>query len=180
MPETSAPNQIHNHINRHVQNPVSGMKMTKILSACMVCILAGLLAVAGCTDAEPDLPDAIPPAGTPDISPGTWVVWKDTCSLFASGNESEYNAVLAEAMAGVAENQTGIADFSNQSWSEAFRSVNTLMKERYAFTEWRAVDFDALSREYAPQIAQAEEEQDEAAYYRALREYLCAIPTVIG
>ena len=176
VPETSASKQIHNHINRHVQNPVSGMKMTKILSACMVCILAGLLAVAGCTDTEPDLPDAIPPAGTPDISPGTWAVWKDTCSLFASGNESEYNAVLAEAMAGVAENQTGIADFSNQSWSEAFRSVNTLMKERYAFIEWRAVDFDALSREYAPQIAQAEEEQDEAAYYRALREYLCAIP----
>jgi carboxyl-terminal processing protease len=50
------------------------------------------------------------------------------------------------------------------------------MKERYAFTKWRSVDFDALYAKYAPAIAAAEKTQDKAAYYRALRGYQYAIP----
>ena len=147
--------------------------MIKLLSACMVCVLVGFLVVAGCTDEEPN---QTPPAGAPDTKADGPVVWKDTCPLFAGGNETAYNEILAAAVAGPAANKTGVADLSDQSWSGAFSSLNTLFKERYAFTEWRAVDFDALYGEYAPQISRAEEQQDEAAYYRALREYLYAIP----
>jgi len=50
------------------------------------------------------------------------------------------------------------------------------MKKEYAFTEWRAVDWDALYREWAPAVADAEKKSDRAAYYRALRGYISAIP----
>jgi carboxyl-terminal processing protease len=54
--------------------------------------------------------------------------------------------------------------------------LNNLIKERYAFTQWKSVDFDVLYATYAPMIADAEKKQDPAAYYRALRGYLFAIP----
>lgn len=148
------------------------MNMTKFHLALILCILAGFLAIAGCTQSEPETP----PTEIPEHISEIQVVWKDTCALFACGNESEYNEILAEAIAGPAENKTGIADFSNQSWSSAFLSLNNLFKERYAFTEWREVDFDEQYQMYAPKIARAEADQDEAAYYRALREYLYSIP----
>jgi carboxyl-terminal processing protease len=105
------------------------------------------------------------------------MVWKDTCVPFERNNETAYNEELAAATAPVAANlSTTLPDYSNQSWSDAFRSLNSLMKEQYAFTQWKSVDFDALSATYAPEITRAEKDQDKAAYYRALRGYLYAIP----
>ena len=104
------------------------------------------------------------------------MVWKDTCIPFERNNETAYNEELLAAFAPVAANQTGIADFSNQSWSSAFLSAHNLLKERYAFTEWRGVDWDRLYQAYSPAIADAEKKQDKAAYYRALRGYMFGIP----
>lgn len=104
------------------------------------------------------------------------MIWNDTCIPFERNNETAYNEELLAAFAPVAANQTGIADFSNQSWSSAFLSAHNLLKERYAFTQWRGVDWDILYQTYAPAIADAEKNQDKAAYYRALRAYMFAIP----
>ncbi len=108
--------------------------------------------------------------------PGCGMVWTDTCVPFERNNETAYNEELAASFAPIAANQTPFADFSNQSWSSAFLALNNLIKERYAFTQWKSVDFDVLYATYAPMIADAEEKQDPAAYYRALRGYLFAIP----
>jgi carboxyl-terminal processing protease len=104
------------------------------------------------------------------------MVWKDTCAPFENNNETAYNEELVAAFAPIAANMTQVADFQNESWSDAFLSLHTLIKERYAFTRWRAVDWDTLYQTYAPTIAEAEKTQDKAAYYRALREYLYAVP----
>ncbi|MCK8518095.1 S41 family peptidase [Methanoculleus sp. 7T] len=105
------------------------------------------------------------------------MVWTDTCVPFERNNETAYNEELAASFSPIAANLTGeIPDFGDLSWSEAFRETCAYMEERYAFTEWRAVDWDSLDARYAPEIADAEKNQDAAAYYRALREFAYAIP----
>jgi carboxyl-terminal processing protease len=117
---------------------------------------------------------AVLPAGASALTVNT--VWDDTCVPFEQNNETAYNEKILASFAPVAANTTPVADYRNLSWSRAFISLNQLMKERYAFTRWRAVDFDGLNRTWAPAIANAGEQQDRAAYYRALRGYLFAIP----
>jgi Periplasmic protease len=103
-------------------------------------------------------------------------VWADPCALFEAGNETAYNEAMTASFGPVAANMTPAADYRNLSWTEAFVSLNALMKERYAFTEWRKVDFDALNRTWEPVVADAEKHRDKAAYLRALKGYLYAIP----
>jgi len=67
-------------------------------------------------------------------------------------------------------------DLSRDSWTTAFERMNRILAERYAFTEWKEIDWDALHAEYAPRIAAAEEANDQEAFYLALREYLFSIP----
>jgi carboxyl-terminal processing protease len=67
-------------------------------------------------------------------------------------------------------------DLSRDSWTDAFGSMNSILAERYAFTEWKQIDWDALHAEYAPRIAAAEEANDQEAYNLALREYVSSIP----
>ena len=104
------------------------------------------------------------------------MVWTDTSIPFDRNNETAYNEEFESAFTAIAGNLTPVADFSNRSWSDAFLAAHTLLKERYAFTQWRSVDWDTLYANYAPRIADAEKKQDNAAYYRTLLEYLYAIP----
>jgi len=108
--------------------------------------------------------------------PDCGMVWKDTCVPFENGNETAYNEDLMTALTPVGANLTAPADFSGSSWPGAFLALNNLFRERYAFTDWRAVDWDARYAEYAPRIAAAEKAGDRAAYYRALREYIFSVP----
>ncbi|MFA4849721.1 MAG: S41 family peptidase [Methanoregula sp.] len=121
-------------------------------------------------------PPATAVALDPVSCPGCGMVWKDTCVPFDRNNENAYNEELMASFSPIAANQTPVADFSNQSWSNAFLATHNLFKERYAFTQWKSVDLDALYQNYAPMIADAEKKQDKTAYYRALRGYLFAIP----
>jgi carboxyl-terminal processing protease len=67
-------------------------------------------------------------------------------------------------------------DLSRDSWTSAFDKLDRILAERYAFTEWKQIDWTALHAAYAPRIAAAEEANDRAAYYLALREYFYSIP----
>ncbi len=105
------------------------------------------------------------------------MVWEDACIPFERNNETAYNEELFASFAPIAANLTeGPPDLSNMSWGDAFRETCAYMEERYAFTEWRGVDWDSLYATYAPKIADAEKNGDRAAYYRALREFTGAIP----
>jgi len=67
-------------------------------------------------------------------------------------------------------------DLSRESWTKAFDQMNDILAQRYGFTEWKQLDWDALHAEFAPRIAVAEEANDRDAYHVALREYLFSIP----
>lgn len=104
------------------------------------------------------------------------MVWTDAAIPFERNNETAYNEELMASYAPIMANLTEAPDLSNMTWSDAFRETCAYMKERYAFTEWRGVDWDALYATYAPKIADAERNHDNAAYYRTLREFVYAIP----
>lgn len=141
--------------------------MKNLCNLAFVVIL--FLFMAGCV-----LPSAA--ATDPAGCPGCGMVWKDTCIPFEKNNESAYNEELIAAFAPVAANQTPTADYRNISWTRAFLAFHNDIKERYAFTRQRSVDFDSLNATYTPLIAAAEKKQDKAAYYRAIRQYLYSIP----
>lgn len=104
------------------------------------------------------------------------MVWTDAAVPFERNNETAYDEELMASYAPIVANLTEAPDLRNLSWSDAFRETCAYVKERYAFTEWRGVDWDALYSAYAPKIAEAEENEDNAAYYRTLREFVYAIP----
>lgn len=114
-------------------------------------------------------------ASMPDC-PECGMVWNDTCEPFENNNETAYNEQITAAFSPVVANITPVPDLSNQSWSNAFLTAHNLLKERYAFSSRRAVNWDGLYNTYAPAIADAEKRNDTASYYRTIREYLFSIP----
>ncbi|WP_261597235.1 S41 family peptidase [Methanoculleus formosensis] len=119
---------------------------------------------------------AMPPASAGLYTDACGMIWADASVPFERDNETAYNEELMTSYAPIMANLTEAPDLSNMTWNDAFRETCAYMKERYAFTEWRGVDWDALYATYAPKIAQAEENRDSAAYYRTLREFVYAIP----
>ncbi len=69
-----------------------------------------------------------------------------------------------------------LLDLSDQSYTEALDSMITELKEKYAFTDIKDVDWDELAEEYGPRFEEAEEDEDPQAYRRALRDLLWNIP----
>ena len=82
--------------------------------------------------------------------------------------------VIAILMAANWLNTSGY-DYADMPWSEAFNQLHAQVSQNYPFTEWKGIDWDALYAQTALRIAQAEAENDPAAYYLALREYTYAI-----
>lgn len=69
-----------------------------------------------------------------------------------------------------------LIDFSDQSYTEAFDSLVEELRESYAFTDIKEVDWDALKEEFMPLFEEAEEEGDLLAYRRALQNFGWRIP----
>ncbi len=118
----------------------------------------------------------ISPASAGLYTDSCGMVWTDASLPFERDNETAYNEELMASYAPILANLTEVPDLGALSWSDAFRELSACMEERYAFTEWRGVDWSALYAAYAPGIAAAEKNGDRAAYYRTLREFAYAIP----
>jgi C-terminal processing protease CtpA/Prc len=74
------------------------------------------------------------------------------------------------------EGELTVNDLSEMSWSEGFDALHNKISAEYPFTEMKALDWDALYAEFAPQIETAEANSDESAYFLALRDYGWSIP----
>jgi carboxyl-terminal processing protease len=68
-----------------------------------------------------------------------------------------------------------VTDLSGLGWTAAFEALHAHLSRTYALGDWKAIDWDALYAEVAPQIASAETTRDQQAYYRALRAYAFAL-----
>ena len=69
-----------------------------------------------------------------------------------------------------------INDFADLSYSQAFAAMVELFRKEYAYTELYELDWDALNEIYSPRFAEAEAEEDSAAYGLAMRDFLWEIP----
>ena len=67
-------------------------------------------------------------------------------------------------------------DYCDAGWVEAFDGLHATLQRRYAFGEWKRIDWDALYAEHQPNILAAERSEDKSAYYVALREYIYNLP----
>ncbi|HEX2620046.1 MAG TPA: S41 family peptidase, partial [Phototrophicaceae bacterium] len=67
-------------------------------------------------------------------------------------------------------------DFSDKSYTESFDSMIDLLRHKYAFTEYKHLDWDAISAEFRPRVEQAEENQDLATFRKALADLALSIP----
>jgi C-terminal processing protease CtpA/Prc len=67
-------------------------------------------------------------------------------------------------------------DFSGLGYLEAFDEMIAMMREEYAFTELKDLDWDALNDEFRPRFEEADADSDADAYAFALRDFLWSIP----
>lgn len=87
---------------------------------------------------------------------------------FIGSHEAEVNIVESEG--------TEFTDFSSLSYTGAFDAMMAMMRNEYAFTEFKNVDWDALIAEYRPRFEEAEANQDRDAYLIAMNELSWEIP----
>lgn len=67
-------------------------------------------------------------------------------------------------------------DFSTLAYTPAFDALAQMMREEYAFTDLKGINWDALIAAHRPQIIEAEQRGDRVAYMRALDAFLQSIP----
>ena len=82
-----------------------------------------------------------------------------------------------EAVVDLIEGEQAAADdFSDLSYSGAFDAMIELFRTKYAFTEYKGLDWDALAASLRPRFVEAEENGDAEAYRLALRDFAWSIP----
>ena len=69
---------------------------------------------------------------------------------------------------------SALDDFSQLSYAEAFDAIVKQLKEEYAFTEYKGIDWDKLAAEFRPRFVEADTNKDTLAYRRALRDFMLA------
>lgn len=69
-----------------------------------------------------------------------------------------------------------LVDYSEQSYPDAFNSLIDLLKNEYAFTEYKGIDWEAKRTEFLPLFETAAADEDSRDYQRALRDFSWSIP----
>lgn len=69
-----------------------------------------------------------------------------------------------------------LTDFSALGYVDAFDAMIDMYREEYAFTEYKELDWDAISDTFRPRFEEAEANNDRDAYLFALRDFTWAIP----
>jgi len=69
-----------------------------------------------------------------------------------------------------------VSDFSGMSYTEAFDAMIAKMRNEYAFTENKGIDWDAKIEEFRPRFEEAEANDDAFVYLLALRDFAWSIP----
>jgi len=72
--------------------------------------------------------------------------------------------------------QSAAEDFSGLSYTEAFDAMIELFRTKYAFTEHKNLDWNAIADEFRPRFEEAEQNDDARAYLLALRDFTWSIP----
>lgn len=69
-----------------------------------------------------------------------------------------------------------LVDFSDLSYADAFDALVDKLKNEYAFTEYKGIDWEALRAEFRPRFETADRTKSALNYRRALRDFAWSIP----
>ena len=72
--------------------------------------------------------------------------------------------------------QAALADYSQLGYAEAFDALVEKMRNEYAFSEYKGVDWDAKLAEFRPRFEEADDVRSSEAYRAALRDFAWSIP----
>lgn len=64
-----------------------------------------------------------------------------------------------------------VYNFARESYTESFHDAVRTMDRTYVLKEWKEVDFDALEAKYMPMVQEAEDAQDPAMFYDAVKSF---------
>lgn len=67
-------------------------------------------------------------------------------------------------------------DLSDLGFTAAFDAAVDLLSRKYAFTDYKGIDWETLRTRFRDRVVEAEQTSDEAAYRRVLREFAWSIP----
>lgn len=67
-------------------------------------------------------------------------------------------------------------DFSALSYADAFTALVELFRQKYAYTEYKGIDWDEKLAEFLPRFEEADANSDSVAYQLALRDFIWSIP----
>ncbi|MFM9108964.1 MAG: S41 family peptidase [Chloroflexota bacterium] len=93
--------------------------------------------------------------------PAGWTVVDLNAEPFARIREAVVDVPIIEG-------DVAVKDLSTLGYAAAFDALVAELELRYPFTEFKGIDWDALSAKHRPVIAAAEQADDPAAYHEAL------------
>ncbi len=67
-------------------------------------------------------------------------------------------------------------DYSQMSYADAFTGLVKQMRQEYAFTELKHIDWDALQAKFLPEFQKADADHDPHEYFLAVRDFSWSIP----
>lgn len=67
-------------------------------------------------------------------------------------------------------------DFSSLSYPEAFKAMIEMFRKKYAYTELKQIDWDAKQAEFLPRFEDAQNNNDQRAYLKAVTDFIWSIP----
>jgi C-terminal processing protease CtpA/Prc len=92
------------------------------------------------------------------------------------GEEFIFDRALEPDVALLEAEEAELDDFSDLGYVDAFDAMIDLLKREYAFTEYKSIDWDAISEQYRSTVVDAEQENDPATYSSVLSEIALSIP----
>lgn len=104
--------------------------------------------------------------------PAGWTIVNMDTDPFTFDRSSEATIDLVEP------DSLQLDDFSAMTYADAFDAMVEKFRTEYPFTELKGLDWDAMSAEFRPRFAAADEASDPDAYLVALQDFLWAIPDV--
>lgn len=120
----------------------------------------------------PDANQAFPTGFGPD---GKLFTKDDPTGKLPSGwtvvdlNQKPFKQIRTEsAQVEIVTGDDAFSDYSKQTYVESFKSLITELKEIYAYTDEKHIDFDGLEATYLPEIQKAQDNKDSDAFQDAV------------
>ncbi len=102
--------------------------------------------------------------------PQGWTVVDTSSEPFTFTRSREVTLALAEA------EDAALDDLSDLGYIESFDAMIDLLKQKYAFTAYKNIDWEALRAEFKPRIERAQQNRSSLEFQRTLRDLSWRIP----